>query len=392
MNKISKIKRMYLLTFLFTLHISIPSYISSTFLTGVINEKYIGILYTLASFLTLSLLIKSSIILKNFGNRRLTLSFLIINMISLVGLVTSNNPFIIGTSFILFTTTNTLVLFCIDIFIEHFGNPKSIGKTRGIYLTIVNIAWMLSPLIAVTLINKEGGYKAIFMLAFIMVVLTSIGLVFAVKTFKDKTYVKTPFLKTYKFLKTNPHIFSIVMINFLLQFFFAWMVVYTPIYLYNHLNFSWSQIGIMFTIMLMPFVILGLPVGILIDKYKMSKRKLLFIGFIIIIISTTIISFLTTRNIVIWALILFITRIGATIIETTSETYFFTHIKEEEAYLLSIFRDMNPFAYIIAPILATLVFFIFPIKYLFLILGIILLLGFYYIPRLKHNHENTISN
>ena len=356
------------------------------------KEKFIGILYTLASLFTLILLTKSSSILKNLGNRRLTLIFLLVNMIALVGLITASNPYIIGTSFILFTTTNTLVFFCIDIFIEHFGDPKTIGKTRGLYLTIVNIAWMMSPLIAVFLITKEGGYRAIFSLAFFMVIAMTIGLIFAVKTFEDKIYKKTPFLETYRYLKTNRHMLSIVIINFLLQFFFAWMVVYTPIYLYNHLNFNWNQIGIMFTIMLTPFIILGLPIGTLIDKYHFNKRKLLYIGFFIIIISTFSISFITTRSVAIWALILFITRVGASIIETTGETYFFTHVTEEDAYLLGIFRDMNPVAYIIAPLLATLVFIILPIKYLFVVLSILLITGLYYIPRLKHNHENLIPH
>ncbi len=388
----SKIKRMYVLSFIFALHISISAYISSVFLTEVIKESYVGILYTLASFLTLILLTKSSTILKNFGNRRLILAFLLLNMFSLVGLITSNNPYIIGSSFILFTTTNTLVYFCIDIFIEHFGDPKTIGKTRGLYLTILNIAWMISPLISVFLITKEGGYRAIFILAFIMVFFMTLGLLFSVKTFKDKTYKKTPFVETFKYLKTNPHMMAIVTINFLLQFFFAWMVVYTPIYLFNHLNFNWSQIGIIFTIMLAPFVILGLPVGTLIDKYHLSKRILLYIGFLIIIISTFIIAFITTKNIAIWAIILFMTRVGASIIETTSETYFFTHTKEEDAYLLGIFRDMNPVAYIIAPLIATLIFLFLPFNYLFIILAIILSTGLYYIPQLKHNHQNELSN
>jgi MFS family permease len=394
--KSSKIKRMYTLAFIFALHISISAYISSVFLTGIIKESYVGILYTLASLLTLILLTKSSSILKNLGNKKLTLTFLIVNMISLVGLITSNNPYVIGASFILFTSTNTLIYFCIDIFIEHFGNPETIGKTRGLYLTILNIAWMLSPLISVLLITREGGYKAIFTLAFVMVFIMAIGLLFSVRTFEDKVYSKTPFLETYKFLKTNRHILAIMIINFILQFFYAWMIVYTPIYLFNHLNFNWTQIGIIFTIMLVPFVILGLPVGVLIDKYHLSKRTLLYIGFIIIIASTFTISFVTTKSLAIWAMILFISRVGASIIETTSETYFFYHVKEEEAHLLSVFRDMVPVAYIIAPLIATGIFFFLPFKYLFVILSVILLTGFYYIPHLKHNHqypnENIIPN
>ena len=258
-----------------------------------------------------------------------------------------------------------MVIFSIDIFIEHFGDPKTIGKTRGLYLTITNIAWMLCPLATAFLMVQEGGYIAIYLISFIATIIMAIGLVFSVKTFNDKKYRKTPFLETYRYLKTNHHMMAITMINFILQFFFALMVVYTPIYLYNHVGLNWDEIGVIFTIMLAPFVIFGLPIGVLIDKYHIKKRTLLYIGIIIMSISTFIISFMTTKSIALWSLVLFMTRMGASITETTSEIYFFTHTGEEDTYLLSIFRDMTPIAYIVAPLIGTMIFFFLPLKFIF---------------------------
>lgn len=378
---------MYILSFLFTLHIALSAYVNSTFLSNIISEKYVGILYTLASLTTLLLLSKSSSVLKFFGNKKLTLWLLLANMLSLVGMITSQNPYIVGTSFVVFVSTNTQILFCIDIFIEHFGDKNTVGKTRGLYLTIINLAWMLSPLLTSFLITKEGGYKTIYIVAFIATIIMTIGLFFSVKTFEDKTYKKTPFLETYRYLKTNHHMLAITMINFILQFFYAWMVIYTPIYLYQHIGLGWNQIGIIFVIMLSPFVIFGLPVGILIDKYHIRKRTLLYFGFFIVSISTFLISGITSQSVILWSIVLFMTRVGASIIETASEIYFFTHIKEEETYLLSIYRDMNPVAYIVAPLLGTVILLYLPFKFLFIILFIILLSGFYYIPRLKHDHK-----
>lgn len=387
----TKIRHIYILSFLFTLHVALSAYINSTFLSNIISLKYVGILYTISSIATLLLLSKSSNILKFIGNRRLTLGLLLANMLSLVCMITSQNPYIIATAFIVFGSSNTQIMLCIDVFIEHFGNNKTVGKNRSLYLMLINVAWMLSPLIASFLITKEGGYKTIYIIAFITTVIMTIGLLFSVKTFKDKTYKKTPFLETYRFLKTNHHMLAITTINFILQFFYAWMVVYTPIYLFEHIGFGWAQIGIIFTIMLAPFVFFGLPIGILIDKYHVSKRVLLYIGFVIISVSTFIIAGINTKSILVWALVLFTTRVGATIIETTSEIYFFTHVKEEETYLLSVFRDMAPVAYIIAPLISTLIFIFLPFNYLFIILGLILLSGLYYIPHLKHNHENPVT-
>lgn len=386
-----KIKRMYLLSFLFTFHIALSSYVNSTFLTGVISEKFVGVLYTLAALLTLAVFSKSVNILKYFGNRKLTMAFLALNMTALAGIISSTSQLLTSISFIIFAATNTLVLFCIDIFIEHWSDEGKTGKTRGLYLTIINIAWMLSPLISAYLITAQGGYKAIYGLAFIMVALMTFGLLFSTKTFKDKVYIKTPFIETFRYLLTNKHLMAIVGINFLLQFFYAWMVVYTPIYLYDHIGFTWDEIGIAFTVMLAPFVILGLPIGILVDKYHFKRRNILRVGFAIAIISTVSISFITSASVALWAVVLFMTRIGASMIETASEIYFFSQVSDEDANLLSIYRDMYPIAYIIAPTIATLVFFVIPFKYLFVILGLILSVGFYLIPKLKKINHEAIS-
>lgn len=383
---------MYVLSFLFSIHIALSAYVNSTFLLKIISEKYVGILYTISSVITLLLLTKSVNLLKHFGNRRFILYTLVINMLSLVGMIVSKNAYIIAISFIALIATNTLVYLSIDIFIEHFGNPETVGKTRGLYLVIINLAWMLCPLVTSFLITKEGGYISIYIISFIATVIMTIGLVFSVRKFEDKTYTKIPFLQAYKYLKENRHMLAITMINFILQFFYALMVVYTPIYLYEHIGFGWGQIGIIFTIMLAPFVIFGLPIGVLIDKYHVKKRSLLFVGIIIMSISTFSISYITSMSVLLWAFILFMTRTGAAIVEATGEIYFFTHAREEDAYLLSIYRDMNPVAYIVAPLVGTLIFIFLPFKFLFIILAIIVLAGLYYIPHLRHNHTYGIPN
>lgn len=385
----SKLNRMYILSFLFTLHISLSAYVNSSFLVKFISEKYVGLLYTVASIVTLLLLAKSAGILKYIGNRKFVIWLLLINMSSLLGMILSVDPYMIALSFIGFSTTNVLTFFCIDIFIEHFSNPETVGKTRGIYLTITSLAWMMSPLITGILITKGGGYGAIYVIAFITTLIMTIGLLLSVNNFKDKKYTKTPFMQTYRYLKTNSHMLAITLINFILQFFFVWMIIYTPIYLHEHIGFNWDQIGVIFTIMLAPFVIFGLPVGILIDKYHVKKRTLLYIGFIIMSISTLMIAKIGSMNIALWALVLFMTRVGASIIEITSEIYFFTHVREEDAYLLGVFRDMMPVAYIIAPLIGSLIFIFLPFKYLFVILSIFVLTGIYYITHLKHSHGPT---
>lgn len=384
-----KVKKIYILSFLFSLHIAFSAYINSTFLSEIIGEKYVGILYTVSSIIILSIFSTSSYLLSRFGNKNLISIFLLLNIFGLSILIKNNNPLFVSIGFILFQSTNTIVFLFLDIFIEHFGSKKIIGKQRSNYLTINNLAWVLSPIVSGILISRTGGsYKSIYIVAFLFVIFMTISLMFSVRTFRDPRYTKKPLLSSFKYLIKNRHLLAINSISFILQFFYVWMVIYTPIYLNEYIGIPWSKIGLMFTIMLLPFILVSIPVGYLIDRYHVSKRLLLVIGMIIASISTFIIPFINhDSNIIIFIIILFCTRIGASIIETTSEIYFFSHTTEEETNLLSFFRDMSPIAYLLAPILGTIILYVLDIRFMFFILSLILLSGLYFIPKLKHNHE-----
>ena len=72
-----RLKRVYIVSFLFSLHIAISAYVNSTYLTTVMPAKYVGLLYSIASFLTLFVFFNSSTILEKLGNRRLNLVFIL---------------------------------------------------------------------------------------------------------------------------------------------------------------------------------------------------------------------------------------------------------------------------------------------------------------------------
>jgi MFS family permease len=152
------------------------------------------------------------------------------------------------------------------------------------------------------------------------------------------------------------------------------MVIYSPIYLHEYIGFGWGQIGIIFAIMLLPFVILDFPLGKLSDK--IGEKKMLIIGFIIISFSTVLIPILKEPSLWIWALILFATRTGAAMIEVMNESYFFKNITERNADEISFFRNAPSVAYVIAPLVAIPVLIFIPsFEYLFYVLGAILLFG-----------------
>ena len=320
-------------------------------------------------------------ILTRFGNRRATILFSSISFISLIALAFTNRGFIALPAFILYFICANFIIASLDIFIEDFSKTSSIGKYRGLYLMVINGAWVVAQTISGSIIAKSS-YGGIYLYsAGFMALCASIFVVF-LRDFKDPVYEKISIKRTVKVFKENKHISKIYLINLILKFFFAWMVIYTPIYLREYLHFGWSQIGLIFTIMLLPFVFLDYPLGKLSDK--IGEKKMLQLGFTVTILSTLAIPLIKEPKLILWASILFATRVGAATIEVLSESYFFKVVTAEQADEITFFRNTYPLSYLIAPLLAVPILLVVPsFKYLFFILGAVMLTGLLITLRLK---------
>ena len=95
-------------------------------------------------------------------------------------------------------------------------------------------------------------------------------------------------------------------------------------------------------------------------------------------ISVFLLSFITGKSIVLWSAILFISRIGASIVEVSTETYFFKHVKATNAGYISLFRMTKNLAFLIVPIVAGLSIYILGMEYSWIVLALIMLLGVRY--------------
>jgi len=199
---------------------------------------------------------------------------------------------------------------------------------------------------------------------------------FKLRDIPDPEYDKLKIVKYIKEFFKNKNLRRSYNINFLLQIFFCWMVIYTPIYLRVHLEFSWSEIGIIFAVMLLPFSILPFHIG----KYsdKIGERKMLMLGFLTAAFFTLVLFFIERREIWIWAFVLFMTRVGAATIEVMSDVYFFKHIKKENEEWVGVYRSAPGVAYVIGPLIALIIFVFVPsFNFIYLILGTIMLYGVY---------------
>jgi MFS family permease len=162
------------------------------------------------------------------------------------------------------------------------------------------------------------------------------------------------------------------------------MIIYTPIYLSSYLGFSWKEIGLLFSIMLLPFLFIPILAGKYADK--IGERNMLMLGFGIASIATVSLFVVGKPIFWIWALLLFGTRVGISMSESMSDTYFFKHIKPENEEFVGVYRSAPPTAEILGPVVAFLLISILPsFSFIFLILGIFLLTGTFLASRIRRS-------
>lgn len=374
-------KIIYLIGFTFSLSVALMSYINSSFISSFSSEKFVGIFYALGSIVSILALLIVNKIFRKIGGYKFLLGVTLLNALSILSLSLANNLLQAGIFFVLTFTLNILIFFTLDELLKILSLDSNIGKIRGSYLTLVSLSWILAQLILGTFL---GGFsfKIIYFSSFLAMLFAFIISYFYLQNTIEPKYDN---LNTSKYLKEflkNKNLSRAYVLNFLLQFFYSWMVIYTPIYLSIHLGFSWKEIGIIFAIMLLPFVLIPLPLGKHSDK--IGERKMLMYGFTIISISTFSIFFMQTHSIYLWAIILLLTRVGAATIEVMSDVYFLKHIKPENEEYLRVYRTAPPVAYIIGPLLAFVIFLFIPsFNYIYLILSTVMLYGIYLSSTIK---------
>ncbi len=371
----------YVLGFLFSIQVAFPAYINSTFLNQYASEKFVGILYAVGSIITIFILAVIPYFLRKFKNYRVILTLSIAEVILLIGLAIFKTIFLLAPIFIVILVIINIIYFNLDIFLENNTNDDQTGSIRGSYLTTMNIAWVISPMLA-GLLLVNGGYWKIYIISAMFMAIFAGMLIYFFRNFEDTVYDRVPFWNTFSQVWKNKNIHKIFISNFILKFFYSWMVIYTPIYLHKTIGFNWSEIGVMFTIMLLPFILLEIPIGKLADS-KWGEKEFLSIGFIIMALSTGALTFITGSNFILWTSVLFLARVGASMVEIMTETYFFKQINDSDANILGFFRNTRPLAYIIAPIIAFIFLSFFDQKYLFLVLGVIIFMGLKYSLTLK---------
>jgi predicted MFS family arabinose efflux permease len=345
-----KLRPILLASFFFSLHAAMVAYINSSMLGVILTPKATSALFTVSSALSLVLVSQASSFVQRWGNVRYMLTILTLSVLLLFGIGATSGSWLSIAFFIPYFALNALIYYGLDVFLEHFSSNQTVGNTRGVFLTLNNLAWVGMPALVGMLENRYGFGVVYFFAAF--AALAALTTVFVgERHYHDSRYVHISFSKL---------------------LFYAWMVIYSPLYLTNKLGLSWESVGFIFSIMLIPFILFQYPAGRIVDKFS-NERALIAAGFLIIGVSTLIFSLIGVVPFVVLALILFLTRVGASIVEVANESYFFKQVNDTDTQLIAVFRNMVPLAYLIGPALGVLLLSSNNYSLVFFVLGLLML-------------------
>lgn len=360
--------------FIYTLHLVIPMYSNSSFLELFASERTVGLIYMAGAAVTVLGFLIAPPIIRRLGNYRTALWLVIAQAVLFYGLMTASSPAVIAACFILQTAVIALIGLCLDIFLEVYTDSHSVGAVRGLYTATLNASWVVAPLIGTMLINGTNNYRNTYAAALAMLLPLAYLIYHNFPKFKDPTYDHLSPVQLARHISRNRDWVKLFSANTILQTFYAWMTVYTPIYLHQTVGLGWEDIGIILVIMLLPFPVIQYPLGRLADN-GWGEKKIMSCGFALMGLATIGLSFITSPSALVWASGLALTRVGAAAAEIMMETYFFKTVSPRDSAALGVFRITRPVSYFTGPLVGIIGMLFLPTRWMFTVIGFISLLA-----------------
>lgn len=339
-------------------------YIISSYFAEVAGSEHIGWFYIAAFSLVFASLVWLQPLVRRLGLSSV-LFYLFLVLVGSAAWLSASGVNFLGALFLLvFLVANNVLWVVMDILLEQFSVDRISGRVRGFYLTIMNAGLLVAPFFA-THVLEYAGYAGVFAFLTIGYAVTFIIALVGLAHTPRLNFPKLSWQKTKSTLSAHPDLLRIYHISFAMEFFYAIMVVYMPLYLIQA-GFSWEEIGLLFTAMLLPFVLFQYPLGAIADRH-FGEKELLMGSLFIVIVATAGVCILHTPSLWWWGAMLFATRVGIAGIEVLRDAYFYKHVHAEDADHIAFFRTARPSANIVGALVALALLAFFPMQSLFLV-------------------------
>lgn len=327
----------YLLTILYALHYGIPLYATSTYLHQFFNSAWVSAIYMLGSLAALIGSMSVARYMRRFHSYGFTFAVVVAEILTVIAFGITENPFFIAVFFIAHFLLQTLLYICLNIFIESFSKHAETGSIRGLFLALLNIGILISPVVGGAILTLAS-----FKMLYIVSALTLVPFLVLVKIYlyhiEEPAYERVNMLQALRTAWRNKNIRAALVAEFTVQAFYAVMIIYSPLYL-GTLGISLTTyLGVILPFALIPLVVLPYELGYLADS-KWGEKELMIGGLLILATTVFLSVVVTSSNPTVWMLIFLVSRIGAACVETMAFAYYFKKIGPEDASLTAVFTN-----------------------------------------------------
>jgi MFS family permease len=373
----------YMLTILYALHYGLPLYATSTYLHEYFDASWVSTLYMLASIGTLIASISFSRYIKRFHTYTFTFGIVICEIVALLAFATTTKPLFVGIFFIFHFLLQALLFVCLNVLIESFTHHADVGSIRGLFLVILNLGILVSPVIGGAIL-KVSSFEALYIVAAFILLPFLYFLHKYLSHIKEPAYESIDMFGALRQIFRSKNLTGAFIAMLIVHCFYAVMIIYSPLYLETIGISLTTYMAFILPIALLPLVILPYELGMLADT-KYGEKEILIIGLCILAVTTFLFVIITSNSPIVWISVLFVSRIGAAFVETMAFTYFFKKITSRDSSLTVVFTNAYTFATILVGGVGILIspFLVARPQLMFLILGGAILLGISYALPIK---------
>jgi MFS family permease len=341
------------MTLLYAFHYGLPLYASSTYLGLTFKSSNVSLIYAVSSFITLLVSLHIAKYIRRFHTYRFTQAVVIAEILVTLGLALTHSAFFIALFFITHFVLTILIYISLNTFVEAFSPHHEVGMIRGMFLTVLNLGILISPFFGGEILAR-GGYQTLYIVAACVLIPFIFFLHRFMHQIPDPHYTKVEIFEAFNRARKDRDLGPILLALFILECFYGVMTIYSPLYLVSIGIPLPVYLTAILPVALLPLVILPYELGILADT-KLGEKELLISGLLLMAIMTMVMALVTSSSILLWIVILTLSRVGASLVETMTFSYYFKKIGSKDIGLISVFTNIRSIAIIVVPLVGILI-------------------------------------
>ena len=336
-----------------------------------LSESTIGFLSSIFVAISLITAICATPFLEKINQIKIIKISLFVSMISYLIIAISQNLYVFLLLAGIITVFSIFHISAFSITFRDNTATKELNKAEGFLYALLNVGWLIGPLIAGFFLVK-WGITSVFVAATLFFLISTVAFIFMKLPPVEKKRKKIDFnikKNLLDFLK-NKKLRLPYMVTTGIQTWWTLIYIYVPLFMIKQ-GLEAYTVGIFMALIVTPLIILEYNVG----KWskKRGLRPFFIIGFGGLAVASLILFFIT--NIILALAIMVGASVFASFIEPSQETFFFKEVKkkEEEKYYPTYLTSASTGSFLGRIVIAGVLLFL-PERFAYLTIAILMII------------------